>query len=168
MKKRLQEATGAARYIMNTPGPMTNLPFWSDPQMRLQGWGGNLHSVPNGHPVDIDSYLTGLTRPCARNATCVDVFSSENPYLQNIRTVYNPARENTSTLVQETRATHPAWALRDIEYLRYDFPLFNPQERIERPFANNLEARRIARDEYEGAQVLSSGVSRVDPRPMNL
>ena len=31
--------------------------------MRLQHWGGNLRSVPGGHPIDINSDLIGINAP---------------------------------------------------------------------------------------------------------
>ena len=60
-KKNLQQATGASRYILNTPGPGNNVGFMKDPFVRLQKWGGNLRKNNNG-PIEIHSYLIGLKK----------------------------------------------------------------------------------------------------------
>ena len=60
--KKLQESTGPGRYIMNVPGNGSNPCFFNDPQIRMQKWGANLHSVINGSAIDIDSDLKGTTR----------------------------------------------------------------------------------------------------------
>ena len=56
-KKILQESTGPGRYILNTPGNGCKPCFINDPQIRMQGWGANLRSVPGGAPIDINSDL---------------------------------------------------------------------------------------------------------------
>ena len=48
--KFLQETTGPGRYMLNTPGIGCKPCYTSDPQARLQKWGGNLRYVPGGHP----------------------------------------------------------------------------------------------------------------------
>ena len=65
--KKLQESTGTGRYMLNTPGPGCNLCFYTDPQIRLQGWGANLRHVNGGAIIDIDSDLLGITRKLSKN-----------------------------------------------------------------------------------------------------
>ena len=70
--KILQESTGPGRYLLNTPGPGCNPCFITDPHIRLQGIGPNLRTVPNGHPVDIDSDLMRLTRQLTKDCLKYD------------------------------------------------------------------------------------------------
>ena len=44
-KKKLQEATGPGRYILNVPGNGPTPLYFNDPQIRMQKWGGNLQNV---------------------------------------------------------------------------------------------------------------------------
>ncbi len=68
-KKILQESTGLCRYQLNVPGPFNTTCYIEDPQVRLQGFGGNNRSVYGGHPIDIDSDLTGRTRQLKKYCT---------------------------------------------------------------------------------------------------
>ena len=68
-KKILQESTGPGRYMLNTPGIGCKPCYTSDPQARLQKWGGNLRYVPGSHQIDIDSDLIGLTRKLTHDCT---------------------------------------------------------------------------------------------------
>ena len=61
-QKKLQEATGPGRYILNVPGNGSTPTFFNDPYIRVQKWGANLREVINGGPIDIDSDLSGRTR----------------------------------------------------------------------------------------------------------
>ena len=58
MKYNLQISTFAERYFLNTPGPGSNLPYFEDPQVRVQGWGANMHN----NAIGIESDLRGMTR----------------------------------------------------------------------------------------------------------
>ena len=59
IKKQVEESSFVGRYMLNTPGPGDNLPFFEDPQLRLQKWGANLKT----NTVNMESDLLGLTRP---------------------------------------------------------------------------------------------------------
>jgi hypothetical protein len=48
----------------------------------------------------------------------------------------------------QSRATHPAWILRDTTQHRPDYPLFNPQEHVAIPFQNNLSTRILEKDYF--------------------
>ena len=142
--KILQESTGPGRYLLNTPGPGCNPCFIEDPHIRLQGIGPNLRSVHNGHPVDIDSDLMGLTRPLNKDCLQYDenaVKSSQNNY-----------KDCSIDYTDESRATHPSWMYRDLEQSRR-YPLFlDPQENVCKHFNNNLSTRILERDKYDACK----------------
>jgi hypothetical protein len=58
IKQQLEQDTFPGRYQLNTPGPGDNLPFWEDPNIRLQRWGANLKT----NTTDFESELRGMTR----------------------------------------------------------------------------------------------------------
>ena len=141
--KMLQESTGPGRYMLNTPGNGCDPCFMSDPHIRLQKWGGNLMNVRNGHPIDIDSDLMGITRKLSK-----DCKKSEYPN----KGVVKAQKVNYTTckpFINETRTTHPAWMYKDLEQTR-KYPLFlNPQENVCIPFINNLNTRMLEKDNYK-------------------
>ena len=59
IQKRLEESTFLGRYQLNKPGPGTKMPFFEDPNVRLQSWGANLHN----NTIEFESELRGLKRP---------------------------------------------------------------------------------------------------------
>tara|TARA_B110000444_G_scaffold238186_1_gene251524 strand:+ start:888 stop:1379 length:492 start_codon:yes stop_codon:yes gene_type:complete len=145
-EKHLQEATDPGRYMLNTPGNGIFLPFINDPQIRLQHWGANLMNVQNGHPVDIDSDLIGLTN----NLSKYDK-NQKFPLNKNInnRLIKNKFPIMNKTFVDESRSTHPAWMYRDLEQ-NHRHPLhLDPQENLFMRFQNNLSTRILDRDYYD-------------------
>jgi hypothetical protein len=50
--------------------------------------------------------------------------------------------------VEQTRATHPAWMLRDVEQDNWKMLHFDPQENVFIPFNNNLNTRMIEKDRF--------------------
>ena len=51
--------------------------------------------------------------------------------------------------VQQSRATHPAWMFRDIQQMKYDIPILNPQENVCYPFENNLNTSLLEKDYFK-------------------
>ena len=142
-KKRLQESTGPGRYSLNKPGNGPNPCFFNDPQLRVQGWGANLHSVINGSPIDIDSDLKGTTRKLTKYCTNKKFPFSGVPISQ--QNEYPVCRD---AITDESRATHPAWQYRALPQNR-EYPLFfNPQENVCLRFHNNLNTRLLERDNF--------------------
>ena len=136
--KILQESTGPGRYLLNTPGPGCNPCFIEDPHIRLQGIGPNLRSVHNGHPVDIDSDLMGLTRPLNKDCLQYDenaVKSSQNNY-----------KDCSIDYTDESRATHPSWMYRDLEQTRWYPLLEDPQHKSMIPINDYKNSTLIAKD----------------------
>tara|TARA_B100001250_G_scaffold412063_1_gene442297 strand:+ start:1394 stop:1891 length:498 start_codon:yes stop_codon:yes gene_type:complete len=141
--KKLQESTGPGRYTMNVPGNGSNPCFFNDPQIRMQKWGANLHSVINGSAIDIDSDLKGTTRRLNKYCKNKNFPFSGVPISQK-----NEYPTCEDALTDESRATHPAWQYRGLPQNR-EYPLFfNPQENTCLRFHNNLNARLLERDNF--------------------
>jgi hypothetical protein len=137
IKKQLQEATGAGRYILNKPGWGDKPCFMSDPQIRMQQWGGNLRT----NALDLESDLMGLTRPLTHDC---DKNNFQKQSVSSEKMVY----PECNPLTDESRVTNPAWWYRDLEQNhRYILPL-NPQENTCIPFQNNLNTRILEKDYF--------------------
>ena len=142
--KNLQQSSDPGRYMLNTPGPGLYLPFFNDPQVRMQKWGANLLNVQNGHPIDIDSDLVGLNN----NSSKYQAKYPNNNHINDkvIKTDYGV---RNLPVTDESRATHPSWMYRDLEQSRR-YPLhLDPQEHVFVPFNNNLSSRILERDNYD-------------------
>ena len=145
IKKNLQQSTGTGRYYLNTPGPGNNTSFISDPQMRMQKWGANLHHVFNGHPIDIDSDLKNYTRKLTKFCT-----SEQYPYKNVVNSIKNSYPEHKQSVREQTRTTHPAWSYRSPEQKLSTYELLgNPQENVCYHFHNNINTRLLERDNYK-------------------
>ena len=53
------------------------------------------------------------------------------------------------SFIDETRASQPAWLLRDQTNIRWDIPLNNHQEHIEIPFEHSESTRSLEKDRYK-------------------
>ena len=139
IEKYLQESTGPGRYILNMPGNGINMPFNNDPHIRLQKWGAN-HS---SNRIDIENELFSSSRGMNR-----DLISDKynDGYKNKLDSSAYPV---IHTQTDETRATNPAWTLRDIEYKYERFLQFDPQENVHIPFNNNINTRIIESNNYE-------------------
>tara|TARA_B100000927_G_scaffold229950_1_gene189876 strand:- start:228 stop:719 length:492 start_codon:yes stop_codon:yes gene_type:complete len=142
-KKILQESTGPCRYMLNVPGPYNTICYMDDPQMRLQGFGGNNHKVSGGHPIDIDSDLKGYTRQLYKYCTLKKF--PNNGVVKSTKESYNTCRE---PITDQSRATHPARTYRSLPNKPIDIPLLNHQENTCFHFQNNLNTRLLERDNY--------------------
>ena len=60
IQKSLEEIKSQEQYVFNTPGVGGGpfLPYLSDPHVRLQKWGGNVHQ----NSINLESDLKGYTR----------------------------------------------------------------------------------------------------------
>ena len=137
-KKYLQQSTGPGRYIMNAPGNGLEPTYTDEPQIRLQKWGGNLREVPGGHPIDIDSELIGLN-------TRISKYES----IKTKKLVTDKKNYNEKLFkIDETRATHPAWTFRELEQVRWEYPLIDPQMNTEIPFSYNNNSSLDYKDRF--------------------
>ena len=139
IEKRNSISTFAGRYTLDTPGPGANMPFNADPHLRISHWGANFRD----NMMDINSDLRGLTRPLNRDLPEMNCYkkhsvsSSANSY------------EETDYVTDDSRATHPAWTYRDIEMNRWETPMINPLDKLEKPFYNNLNTRILEKDYFK-------------------
>jgi hypothetical protein len=142
IKKELQESTGSSRWILNTPGAGTDLPYFEDPHIRLQKWGANIMNVANNRSViDISSDLDGRNRKASKN--CVEV-----NYPNKIEKSWRKNYRTEKSFTDETRTSHPAWLSRDLEQTRWEYPIFNPQENVCKHFENNINTRILEKDNH--------------------
>jgi len=138
IKKQLEESTFTGRYMLNTPGPGDNLPFFEDPQLRLQKWGANLKT----NTVNMESDLFGLTRPLNRDLI------DENNYKQHVARTGEVMYNNEKPFIEESRASHPAWMYKDLEQKRWENPLLNPLNGLEKDFTDNIQTRILEKDYF--------------------
>ena len=128
IKKQLQESTGLFRYQLDTPGPGVDTPFFEDPHIRVQKWAANL----GNNTADLESDLRGINRKLTRDNV---EYKSITP------ASYAKSYGTQSTFVDETRATLPAWTLRDLEYPRWTTSFHDVQSKTEVPFQNQESTR---------------------------
>jgi hypothetical protein len=130
--------SGPGRYMLNVPGNGDKPCFMEDPFIRLQKWGANLRT----NTINLESDLLGLTRKSNRDCIEQNNYRSNNVSSKLIEyPLCNPSTE-------QSRATHPAWMVRDLEQVKYAILPLNPQENTCIPFQNNLNTRLIERDQF--------------------
>jgi hypothetical protein len=153
IRKTLEESTYAEGYYLNTPGSGTNMPFQNDPQLRLQGWGANLCT----NAINVESDFRGLTRKLNHDLI------TENEYLnKSDKDSHLYIYSTASPIVDESRATHPAWMYRDLEQIRWEHPWINPQDNTERMFPWNVQTRILEKDYYKPKKPQVLNVERTD------
>ena len=138
IKKELEESTFTGRYMLNTPGPGDKLPFFEDPQLRLQRWGANLKT----NTVNMESDLFGLTRPLNRDLV------DDNNYKEYAAMTGDVTYSNQQPMVEESRASHPAWMYKDLEQSRWENPFLNPLNGLEKGFNENIQTRILEKDYF--------------------
>jgi hypothetical protein len=140
IRKQMAQSTYAERYFLNTPGQGLDLPFFEDPQIRLQQWGGNLYS----NPVLLEGELRGIDKKLNRDYL--------DPHQNGLQFTPLKSRPNSygkmGVFIDESRASCPAWMFRDLEISRWENPLLNPQNGLEKPFLENIQTRIIEKDSY--------------------
>jgi hypothetical protein len=140
IKKQLDQTTFVGRYMLDVPGAGMDLPFWEDPQVRMQKWGANLHD----NYVNLESDLLGMTRKTNRDL--VDI----NDFKKQAVTTTKGEYKNFKPFVDESRATHPAWMFKTIEQDRWEFPFLNPLNGLDKGFHDNIQTRILEKDTYSG------------------
>lgn len=140
IKKQLAESSFPGRYQLDRPGPGLDLPFFEDPQIRLQEWGANLRT----DSINLESDLRGLTRPLNRDLLDFNDYTSS----KNAAITFRGSYRNLAPFIEESRATHPAWMYKDLEQPRWEAPWLNPQNGLEKPFHENIQTRILEKDYY--------------------
>ena len=142
IQKSLEQTTFAGRYMLDKPGyGVDNMTFFEDPQIRLQGWGANLNM--NQNTVDIESDLLTLSRKYNRDL--VDV----NDHKKHGITMQPLSWGTSNPIIDDSRASCPAWMFRDVENNRWETPFLNPQNNIERPFNFDIQTRILEKDNFK-------------------
>ena len=152
IKKSLEESTYSESYYLNKPGTGINDPFQSDPQLRLQGWGANL--CTNG--IQLESDFRGLTRKLNHD------LPDENNYISHATDSNQYLYGTANTIIDESRATHPAWMYRDLEQTRWEHPFINPQDNFEQTFPMNIQTRILEKDFFKPKMPSVTSVERTD------
>ena len=142
-KDRLNRATIKGRYYLNVPGPLKTSCYMEDPQVRLQGFAANNMTVFGGHPIDIDSDLSGRGRKLGKG--CND---NQYPFKKLVTTNKTLFQNCSSFGCDQTRTTHPARNYRALEQTLVQPLYLNPQENVCKHFHNNINTRLLERDNY--------------------
>jgi hypothetical protein len=138
IEKRNAISTFAGRYALDTPGPGADAPFIADPHMRATKWGANFCN----NMMDLNSDLRGLTRPLNRD------LPDYNNYVKHSVKPNHISYDERNYITDESRATLPAWTFRDVEINRWETPMLNPLDQLEKPFHHNLNTRVLERDHF--------------------
>ena len=138
INKQLQESTGLGRYMLNVPGNGSKPLYMDDPFIRMQKWGGNLMT----NTVNLESDLFGLTRNTNRDEL------ETNEYRLNAVKTDTVQYESVNPYTDQSRATHPAWMLRDLEQYKPMYLPLNPQENTCLTFQNNLSTRILEKEGF--------------------
>ena len=136
VEKQLQELTGPGRYMIATPGNGPAPPFMEDPFIRLQKWGANLRS----NTINLESELLGIKQSVGKDCVNKSIASVKSSALKY---------PSMNPITQQSRATHPAWMVRDLEQDNFQYLFLDPQENTCIPFHNNLNTRLIERDNFK-------------------
>lgn len=150
--KSVEESTFSGRYFLETPGNGVDMPLQLDPQLRLQGWGANMHS----NAINLESDFRGLTRKLNHDLVI------ENSYNANRAETVDFVYPTANPIVDESRTTHPAFLYRDLEQTRWEYPWINPQDNVERVFPWNLQTRILEKDNYKPKMPSVLNVERTD------
>jgi len=142
IKKQMETLTNAGRYALNAPGNGLSPCYMEDPYMRMQKWGGNLRT----NTINIESDLKGLTR-AINNRDCI----SKHEFKQNSVSSSSIQYPTCQSFTEQTRATHPAWEVRDKEQSRWCYLHEDPQSmtKINMPFNSYQSSRILEKDIYD-------------------
>jgi hypothetical protein len=138
IRKQNEESTFIGRYMLNMPGPGSDLPFAEDPQLRLQRWGANLHT----NTIGVENDLRGLTRK--QNRDHID-HNQHNKFAASSSLSHFASAK---PFVEESRASHPAWIYKDLEQSRWESPWLNPLNGLEKAFEENIQTRILEKDHH--------------------
>ena len=137
IQKQLQESTDQGNYMINVPGNGTHPCFMTDPYIRMQKWGANLHR----NPIALENDLRGMHQRYCRDSIAAS--SAENAaYSHSVPNEYPIC----NTVTEQPRADNPAWMLRGLENSR------TPQH-LEKDL-NSLSSQSILLDLFTNCNVM--------------
>ena len=141
IKLNVDRANDSLSYMLNVPGTGDRPDFIADPQIRLQGFGGNV----SANVVDINSTLLGVNKELTRDCSTYWSVPSRDPNFNDTYKQFNyPVM--TSAITDQPRAMNPAWQVRDLEQNNWAYLHANPQENTEIVFENNIHSRIAEKD----------------------
>jgi hypothetical protein len=150
LAKEAEISTYSGRYFLDTPGQGVNMPFIEDVHVRLQSWGGNWDGQ---HFLDIENDLRGTSRKLRNDG-------SHRTYKYTPATYrgVSAAVPIMQPFVDETRASQPAWMLRDWDnaYARWEQPWLDPQSELHTQRWTSLDSKRAAKDAYRPPSSMST------------
>lgn len=137
LQKELQRRTFVGRYRINTPGNGIDMPYFEDPQLRIQKWGANTWT----DSTNLESELRGLGKPL------------DHDYDRTYKEIYlfkgtQNQFGSSNVHVDESRATHPAWMYKTTEMDYWHFPFNNPQTHLDTQFEKDINTRIQIKDQY--------------------
>lgn len=138
IEDKLKQMTYTGRYMLDKPGPGSNMPYQEDIHMRLQQYGANLHTNHN----DIESDLFTLTRKTNRDEITL------NNYVPNSVSTRKMQFNETPAFVEQSRTTDPAFSYRIMESNRWEQPIEDPQKNLEMKVHTNVSTRILEKDYY--------------------
>jgi len=137
--KSLQQATDPGKWILDVPGNGPNPCYIEDPHIRIQKWGANLRT----NTVNLESELMGVNRKVNKNDCLTDTFEKYN--VPNNKLEFPQCNQE---FTQESRTIAPAWMVRDLEQVNWEYPPIDPQINTCIPFQNNLSTRILEKDYF--------------------
>ena len=143
IRKKLEVMTFAGRYRLDEPGNGMDLPFFADPQIRLQRWGANLGT----NTTNLESDLLGLSRKYTRDDPLLNDYRRHAAVTQPAVPPGSCATENP--FVSESRTVMPAWTFREMQVPRWETPWLNPQAHTEKDFLDNVQTRILEKDYFQ-------------------
>lgn len=153
--KELEQSTANGRYMLNVPGPGSNVGFLEDPFIRLQKFGANQRS----NTLNIESDLFGLTRTLVGN----DNIPFNEYGLNSVKSdtvSYNVQVPTT----EQPRAIMPAWTARDLEQVNWWTLPLDPQAHVCIPFQNNLSTRILEKEHFKPHLPIDKKVGNLFPK----
>lgn len=140
VQKQLNEQTFTGRYMLNTPGNGSVMPFQEDPHLRLQCWGANMAS----NAIQLESDLRGMNRKLTKDC------NTENNHIVHQSPIYNVNYGTSSSFVHQSRAEMPAWEVKGLKSNREEYLHYDPQNPVHLSlgFHNNLSTRILEKDMY--------------------
>jgi hypothetical protein len=134
LKKENEISTFMGRYHLNVPGPGLDVKFNTDPQVRLQKFGGNLMTDRVGLEDNLMCRVKHISRDYLEND------DYRNIKVKSKKISCDVTDENH---ILESRSDLPAWTFRGIDqrYERFDELWINPQNNVERDFNHNIQTR---------------------------
>ena len=149
IQKYLEESVSVGNYNINVPGNGLQLDFYSDPHIRMQKWGANLSKNQTDLESDLFCMSRKLNKDEVKNNDYKANVNNNNLYNQNYYNV------NNTTITDESRVTHPAYLIKEINYNtrkntsnNFNYLFLNPQENVCKMFENNISTRIVEKDYY--------------------